>query len=74
MTELSKRERLEKAVADTKAAFDVAAYAASDAVWGTADVWDDACDAEDAAYAALVKAKRELNEYLKEQDDDKQRS
>ena len=68
MTELTKLEQLQKAVVDTEAAYNAAANAASDAVWGTADAWDDACDAEDAAYAALVKARRELAKYLKEQD------
>ena len=66
MIKLTEPERLKKKVADTKAAFVVAAYAASDAVWGTTDVWDVGCDAEDAAYAALVKARRELADYLKE--------
>ena len=63
---MNELERLEKKVADTKDAYDVAAYAASDAVWGT--VWGTACDAEDAAWDALVKASRELADYLKEQD------
>ena len=76
MTEL---ERLKKKVADTKAA-DAAAYAAADAAWDAWDTWDtwdawhdawhDACDAEvDAAWVAL-KARDELNEYLKEQDNE----
>ena len=63
MTEL---ERLQKAVVDTEAAWDAAydaAYAA-DAV----GPWDDAEDAEDAAWVALVKAKQELFKYLKEKD------
>ena len=69
-----KLERLEKKVADTKAAY-VTAYAAADAAWDTFDTWDawydawhDACDAEvDAAWVAL-KARDELEDYLKEQD------
>ena len=57
MTEL---ERLKKKVADTKAAY-VAAYAAwvafdVDNAWVAADAWK--------------QAKLELNEYLKEQDND----
>ena len=65
---MNELERLEKKVVDTKAAFYVAAYAASDAVWGT--VWGTACDAEDAAWDALVKAKLELANYLQEKDND----
>ena len=61
-------ERLEKAVVDTKASFDASFDAASDAVWGTADAWDDAEDAEEAAWVALVKARLELNRYLEVQD------
>tara|TARA_R110002096_G_scaffold664_6_gene3941 strand:+ start:37 stop:285 length:249 start_codon:yes stop_codon:yes gene_type:complete len=76
-------ERLQKRVVDTEAAFDAviaAAYAAAnaaDAVWDAADAWDaaayaaaDAAYAIDkaAAYAAWSKAKRELEDYLKEQD------
>ena len=60
---MTKQERLEKNVVDTKAAYDVAFAAAVDA-WGAADA------TEDAAWDALVKAKLELAEYLKEQDDD----
>ena len=67
---MNKLERLKKSVVDTKAAFDVAAYATHDAVWGAAFAWDDACDAEDAADAAWVKAKQELAKYLKEQDNE----
>ena len=64
---MSKLEQLEKNVVGTKAAFDVAAYARADAAWGAADAWD---AAEEAAWVALVKARLELNRYLKEQDDD----
>ena len=67
MSELTKLETLEKAVVDTKAAYDVAydAYEAFFAAYG-----DAVADAyEDAAYAALVKAKRALARYLKEQQD-----
>ena len=53
---MSKREQLEKNVVDTKAAY-ADAWAAAD------DAWD---DIEIAAWDAWVKAKRELNEYLKE--------
>ena len=60
---MNKQERLEKAVVDTEAAWD-AAYDA----WDAADAWDDITDAEDAAWVALVKAKKKLAEYLKEQD------
>ena len=66
---MSKREQLEKAVVDTKAAYDVA-YAAHDAAWGASDAWDADADAEFAAHDAWVKAKRELNNYLKEQDNE----
>ena len=60
MTELTKLETLQKAVVDTEAAFDAAWDAAYDA-WGDADAWDAITDdAKYAAYAALVKAKREL--------------
>ena len=59
------RKKLEKKVADTQAVF----AAAWDDAWHTDAVWD-AADAvyDDAAYAALVKARRELAKYLKEQD------
>ena len=67
---LTKLETLQKAVVDTKAAFVVTAYAASDAVWVTADVWNDAYGDDPDAYAALVKAKLELAKYLKEQDNE----
>ena len=53
--ELTKRERLKKNVVDTKAAYE-AAYKA----------WEDAWD----TYAARLKAKLELEYYLKEQDDE----
>ena len=62
MSKLTKLETLQKAVVDIEAAF-VAAFDAA------ADSWDD--DAEVAAYAAYdawVKAKLELANYLKEQD------
>lgn len=61
-----KLERLQKAVVDTRAAYDDAddAYAAADTAY-------DAAYADyTAAYAAWSKAKRELNNYLKEQDDE----
>ena len=73
-----KLEQLRKNVADTKAAFDAAyayAYAAKDAAdvdWNDIDAWDAAKDAADAAfdaYAVWVKARDELAEYLKEQQD-----
>ena len=67
MIELTELEQLERAVLDTKAAFDVAVDA-NDAAWGTADAWDYAADAEDVAWDAWVKAKQELRNYLKEQD------
>ena len=67
MTEL---EIKQKAVVDTKDAYQ-AAYAAADAAWdawGAVDAWHNACDAEvDAALVAL-KARDELEDYLKEQD------
>ena len=68
MTKLTKLETLQKNVVDTKAAYD----AAFDVAYDSADAaYDAAFDvAVAAAYAALVKAKRELNEYLKEQDND----
>tara|TARA_B110000259_G_C13885073_1_gene350588 strand:- start:41 stop:217 length:177 start_codon:yes stop_codon:yes gene_type:complete len=49
---MSKLERLNKVVEDTKVDYE-AAYKAWDAAWDT--------------YATWVKAKRELAEYLKEQ-------
>ena len=52
---MSKLERLEKAVVDTAVDYE-AAYKA----------WEDAWD----TYAAWVKAKRELANYLKEQDNE----
>ena len=61
---MSKREQLEKNVADTKAAYTkVAASAASAATYAT-------YYAADAAYDEWVKAKLELSNYLKEQDDE----
>ena len=65
MPKLTKLKQLRKNVADTQAAF----AAAWDDAWHTDAVWD-AADAvyDDAAYAALVKARRELAKYLKEQD------
>ena len=70
MSKLTKLERLEKAVVDTEAAYGVA-YAASDAAYDVAyaayaAAWDDAWD---AAYDAWVKAKLDLSNYLKEQQD-----
>ena len=60
---MNKREQLEKAVVDTKAA-----CSAADDVYDAAyDDADDADDAWDAAYDAWDKAKDELAEYLKEQ-------
>ena len=64
MTKLTKREQLEKAVVDTKAAFDVAEAAYSAAAWHEADAWDNSADAEDAWF----KVRLELADYLKEQD------
>jgi hypothetical protein len=52
---MTKLETLQKAVVDTAAAHD-AAYKA----------WEDAWD----TYAARLKAKLELEDYLKEQDDE----
>ena len=76
MTEL---ERLEKEVVDTDAA-DYAAYAVAEAAVAEAAadadsliLWIDsqlAADNAGRAYAAWVKARLELNNYLKEQDDD----
>ena len=71
MTELTKLETLEKNVVDTKAAFDddKAAFdysfnkAAEDAAADAAYVIYKA-----ATYAAWVKAKLELEDYLKEQE------
>ena len=61
---MTKLERLQKAVVDTKDARN-AAYDAYAAAWVAADdAWDDVYTADDA----WSKAKRELNEYLKEQD------
>ena len=63
MTELTKREQLEKNVVDTKAAF----AAAWDDAWDAADDdWDAAAD----DYAAWFKAKLDLSNYLKEQDNE----
>tara|TARA_R110000744_G_scaffold358071_1_gene465048 strand:- start:16 stop:189 length:174 start_codon:yes stop_codon:yes gene_type:complete len=55
---MTKQEQLEKKVADTEAAFDDAEAA-----------FDDADDAYAATHAARSKAKLELKEYLKEQQD-----
>ena len=63
MTELTEQERLEKNVVDTEA--DYRRYKAAADLWN-AEVFDDAVF---AAYAALVKAKLALAEYLKEQQD-----
>ena len=57
MTELTKLERLKEKVADTEAAYEAAFDAAIALAW------------EAATYAAWSKAKRELDEYLKEQQD-----
>ena len=66
---MSKLEQLEKAVVDTKAAYDAAHNA-----WDSWDSWYDAC-ADCAAWrGAWEKAELELSNYLKEQDNDKQRS
>ena len=64
MSKLTKLETLQKAVVDTKAAY----AAAWDAAW---DADDDAWDAAADAYAPWFKAKLELDEYLKEQDNAK---
>ena len=59
---MTKREQLEKNVVDTKAAF----AAAWDDAWDAADdAWDAAVD----AYEPWFKAKLELSNYLKEQQD-----
>ena len=67
-------EQLRKNVADTKAAFDATADAfdaTADAVCAYADVVVDAAyDDWEGKRAALVKARLELNRYLKEQDND----
>ena len=60
---MNKKEQLEKAVVDADAAWD-------DAAWDAADAWDYTADAEDAAWDAWVKAKQELEDYLKEQDNE----
>tara|TARA_R110000737_G_scaffold105038_1_gene138150 strand:+ start:120 stop:293 length:174 start_codon:yes stop_codon:yes gene_type:complete len=57
MTELTKLERLQKNVEDTATAY-AAAYAAMDAAYD-ADAWD-----------AYAKARLDLEEYLKEQDNE----
>ena len=68
---MSKREQLEKNVAD---AYDAAyaayavAYAADVAAYVSWDAADDAFDVAYAADAAWKQAKLELAEYLKEQD------
>ena len=67
MSKLTELERLKKSVVDTKDACDDA-HAATDAAWGAADAWD--ADAAAAAWAAYRKALQELEEYLKEQDND----
>ena len=97
---MTKLETLEKAVVDTKAAWDddktafdysfnkaawnaatyAAAFAAYDAVFAAdgdtvADAYDAAADAayviyKTATYAAWVKAKLELEDYLKEHGDE----
>ena len=58
---MNELKQLEKKVVDTYAAWDA-----------TCAAWDSDYDsaAADAAYVAWVKAKRELNEYLKEQDNE----
>ena len=61
---MSKLKQLEKNVVDTKDARNAAYDAYADAEAAAADAWDDVYTADDA----WVKAKRELNEYLKEQD------
>ena len=65
---MTKLEQLEKKVVDTKDAYE-AAFDAANAAWGADAAWDAAEDAEDAAADAWVKAKLELAEYLKEQDE-----
>ena len=78
MTELTKQEQLEKAVVDTKAAWDddkaAFDYSFNKAAWDAA-AEDAAADAiyaiyKAATYAAWSKAKRELEDYLEEQDDE----
>ena len=69
---MSKLERLQKRVVDTEAAFDDAEAAFDDAVCAdaTADAATHAAyDDWDDKRAALVKARLELKEYLKEQQD-----
>ena len=68
MSELTELERLKEKVVDTKAAYDAydAAYDAAYAAYGAAYGAHDA--ATYAAYAAWVKAKLELEDYLEEQD------
>ena len=77
MTKLTKLETLEKAVADTEAAW-ASTRAANDAAYYALYVADKTAAAADAAansatqtladaYDALIKAKQDLNNYLKEQ-------
>ena len=68
MSELTELERLEKAVEDAKAAFSDAEATA--AAYADAYAAYDAAYDADAAYAALVKARIELEEYLKEHDNE----
>ena len=63
MAELTKREQLEKNVADTKAA-----YGAAWDAWDSWDAWYDACADCAARRGAWEKARLDLNNYLKEQD------
>ena len=64
MRKLTKLETLEKAVVDTKAAFEAAAYDYYD--YDAADAWDDAEDAVPAAWTDYRKALQELEDYLEE--------
>ena len=75
---MSKREQLQKNVKDAEAAFDddktAFDYSFNKAAWDAA-AEDAAADAvyviyKATTYAALVKAKLELEDCLKEQDDD----
>ncbi len=64
MSKLTKLETLQKAVVDTEAALEAAAaaYAAADTAYGDAHV------DYIAAWSAFSKARLDLNNYLKEQD------
>ena len=72
MSKLTELERLQKNVVETKAAYD-AAGEAYDVAQGNAIHTRAAAEADDAAiaYDAWVKARLELEDYLKEQDNAK---